>query len=94
MDQIAKVNIYRILQEAMQNIIKHANAQQVSVDVSLQNSNLIIHIKDDGKGFQVQKKRKGIGMKNIQSRVQKLKGVLEFTSTIGEGTSVLIKIPM
>ena len=93
-DQIAKVNIYRILQEAMQNIIKHANAQQVSVDVSLQNSNLIIHIKDDGKGFQVQKKRKGIGMKNIQSRVQKLKGVLEFTSTIGEGTSVLIKIPM
>lgn len=93
-DQITKVNIYRILQEALQNIIKHAHAQQVSVEVFLQNSNLIIYIKDDGKGFQIQKKRKGIGMKNIQSRVQKLKGTLEFTSTIGKGTAVFIKVPI
>jgi len=93
-DQVTKVNIYRILQEALQNIIKHANAQQVAVDISTQNHNLVIHIKDNGEGFQVQKKKKGIGMKNIQSRVQKLKGTLEVSSTIGEGTTILIKTPM
>ncbi|MDT7833531.1 tetratricopeptide repeat protein [Flavobacteriaceae bacterium S356] len=92
-DQVTKVNIYRILQEALQNITKHAHAQLVTVDFSAQNSQLVVFIKDDGSGFQTQK-RKGIGLKNMRSRVQKLKGTIEVSSMIGQGTSILIKIPM
>ncbi len=92
-DQITQVNIYRILQEALQNVIKHAHATLVSVDFSIQNAQLIFSIKDNGKGFE-NKKHKGIGMKNMRSRVHKLKGIIEVSSTTGEGTSIQIKIPM
>lgn len=92
-DQIAKVNIYRILQEALQNSIKHGNAQFVTVDFSIENSELTFLIKDDGKGFQ-RNEKKGIGIKNMYSRVQKLKGTIAVSSAIDKGTSILIKIPM
>ncbi|MFY0605016.1 MAG: tetratricopeptide repeat protein [Flavobacteriaceae bacterium] len=92
-DQITKINIYRILQEAIQNVIKHANAQHILIDFSIQDKNLLLSIKDDGHGFEKKKNKKGIGMKNISSRVHKLNGSIEIFSAANQGTNICIQIP-
>ncbi|WGH75873.1 sensor histidine kinase [Tenacibaculum tangerinum] len=92
-DNITKANIYRIVQEALQNIIKHAKAKSVILDVSKNDKELLISLKDDGIGFDITKKKKGIGIKNITTRVQKLGGDLEFISKPHRGTTLVIKIP-
>lgn len=93
-DEIIKVNVYRIIQEALQNTIKHAKASLVTLDFSSNDENLIIRIKDDGIGFDIKKSKKGIGIKNINSRVQKLNGTLEIVSAIGKGSQLNIKVPI
>lgn len=93
-NEIIKVNIYRIVQEVLQNIIKHANAQNVVVNFSKKNETLLLLINDDGNGFKISKHSKGIGLKNIASRVKKLKGDVLFSSEKNEGTSIRINIPI
>ncbi|MEC3906218.1 ATP-binding protein [Tamlana sp. 2201CG12-4] len=89
-----RVEIYRIIQEAVQNIVKHAQAQNVSITFSvLKKPVLVIKIKDNGIGFDAQKNYKGIGLKNIASRVSKLEGHFKITSTPDKGTELYIKIP-
>jgi two-component system NarL family sensor kinase len=94
LDAIIKVNLYRIIQEAIQNIIKHANAENVSIKFHLKNNTLILYISDDGVGFDLKKKRNGIGLKNIMSRVKKLNGVCFVSSTLNKGTKIKIQIPI
>jgi two-component system NarL family sensor kinase len=94
LDAIIKVNLYRIIQEATQNIIKHANAENVSIKFHLNNNSLILYISDDGAGFDLKKKRNGIGLKNIMSRVKKLNGVCFVSSTLNKGTKIKIQIPI
>lgn len=93
-NEIIKVNIYRIVQESLQNIIKHANATYVSVTFSIENKNLIVHIRDNGNGFKRRKKAHGIGIKNMSARVQKMKGKFDVHSELGTGTTLHITIPM
>lgn len=88
-----KINIYRILQESLQNINKYAKAQNITIEISLTNDYLHINISDDGVGFHVTKKNKGIGLKNIISRTEACKGFVEIKSEIDKGTSIFIKIP-
>jgi len=88
-----KIHLYRITQEALQNIIKHAEATKVSVVIELQNKNLILEIKDNGKGFNDSKTRKGIGLKNMRDRVNEINGVLVFNSQINSGTTLRITTP-
>lgn len=88
-----KINIYRIIQETLQNIYKHANATKVKIGITLQNNVICLSIKDDGDGFDVNKSRKGIGLKNIQSRVNELGGSVNYKSRPQEGTEVFIEIP-
>lgn len=93
-DEIIKVNLYRIIQEALQNIIKYANAENVAVEFYLINKHLLLKIKDDGIGLNTKDKKKGIGMKNMQSRVEKLKGNFKLYSKKNEGVNIEIKIPI
>ena len=93
-DEIIKVNVYRIIQEALQNTIKHAKANHVSIEFFTDKSYLNILLKDDGVGFNLKKSKKGIGLKNIQSRVQNMKGTLDIKSAMNEGTLIHIKIPI
>jgi two-component system NarL family sensor kinase len=88
-----KIHIYRILQESLQNIYKHANASHVEISFSLKNNVICIIIKDDGSGFDVNKSRKGIGIKNITSRVKVIQGELKIESQKNAGTSIIITIP-
>ncbi|AUC15293.1 hypothetical protein BTO06_09140 [Tenacibaculum sp. SZ-18] len=92
-DEVTKANVYRIIQESLQNIIKHAQAKNVSLDLSLKNQKLFITIIDDGVGFDTKKGKKGIGIKNIKTRVDKLSGSVDFSSKIDHGTTLTIIIP-
>lgn len=92
-NEVTKANVYRIVQEALQNIIKHARAKNVTLVFSNENQNLIINLKDDGIGFNTKKGKKGIGLKNIKSRVEKLNGTVQFISEINKGTTLVIKSP-
>jgi len=89
-----KIHIYRMLQESMQNIYKHAKASHVKIGFEQKNSLILFSIEDDGVGFNIAKARKGIGLKNIDSRVRDLGGKAEIFSKIGHGTTIKISIPV
>ena len=88
-----KINIYRIIQESMQNIYKHANAKAIKISMSLEKNVICLNIIDDGNGFDTAKSKKGIGLKNMRSRVEDINGDITFTSQSGHGTTVNVKIP-
>jgi signal transduction histidine kinase len=88
-----KINIYRIIQESMQNIYKHANAKVIKISISLEKDVICLDIIDDGEGFDTSKSKKGIGLKNMTSRVEDINGKITFTSQSGNGTTVNVKIP-
>jgi len=88
-----KINLYRILQECLQNIVKHAEATKVELDFEYGEGMLKIHINDNGQGFDVRKAKKGIGQKNIKSRVQKLNGTWNVESAPGQGTAISVLLP-
>ncbi|MFC0603117.1 ATP-binding protein [Winogradskyella pulchriflava] len=88
-----KINIYRIIQESMQNIYKHANANAIKISISLEKNVICLDIIDDGEGFDTSKSKKGIGLKNMMSRVDEINGKITFTSQSGNGTVVNVKIP-
>jgi signal transduction histidine kinase len=89
-----KINLYRILQESIQNSIKHANANSIFINFEVLENTIITTIEDDGLGFDTQKSKKGIGVKNITSRVKQLNGDWEIHSTQGKGTKIVIKVPL
>lgn len=88
-----KINIYRIIQESLQNIYKHANAELVRISFELKNNVILLSITDDGKGFDVNKSKKGIGIKNINARVNDLQGTVDISSQLNKGTTIHIEIP-
>ena len=88
-----KINIYRIIQESMQNIYKHANAKAIKISISLEKTVICLDIIDDGEGFDTSKSKKGIGLKNMTSRVEDINGEISFNSQSGNGTTVNVKIP-
>jgi two-component system, NarL family, sensor kinase len=87
-----EIIIYRIVQELINNIIKHADASNVLVQVMKNDAELNITVEDNGKGFNKEEalSKNGTGLKNIQSRVDYLKGHLDIKSAPGKGTSVQI----
>lgn len=89
-----KIHFYRIIQESIQNIHKHANAKTIKISFKRKNNVICLTIKDDGKGFDTAKIRHGIGLKNINSRVSTLEGALNIKSTKNLGTSVLVEVPI
>src|SRR5690606_30815984 len=86
-------NIYRIIQESLQNCRKHANASEVHVSLEYTGKQLDIMITDNGTGFNTKKGRRGIGLKNINSRLNKLNGTYDIQSQLGNGTKVIACIP-
>lgn len=89
-----KINLYRILQEGLQNINKYANAKNIFVEIKGDEENVYLKIKDDGVGFDVNRKSKGIGMQNMISRTHDCKGIIDITSKKDEGTKIVITIPV
>ena len=93
-DNTIKINIYRILQESLQNCNKYANASKIKVEFKKQNDNLVLKISDDGIGFNIDRVKKGIGLQNIKTRTIECEGTLEIKSKKEEGTSMTLVIPI
>ncbi|WP_430467132.1 sensor histidine kinase [Winogradskyella ouciana] len=93
LDENVETQLYRVLQEAINNIIKHANAKQVDIQLVGHDEYASISIEDDGKGFSTSNRNIGLGLKNMKSRIQQIGGTLEIDSTINKGTSIIITIP-
>ena len=95
-EQTISITIYRIVQELVNNIMKHAQARQAIVQVTTDAKQISITVEDDGKGFDPQKldNGRGIGWINIRSRVDYLKGKIDTRSRSGEGTSVHIELSL
>jgi two-component system, NarL family, sensor kinase len=93
-EQTTAIMLYRIVQELVNNTMKHARATSAIVQLIRSNGNLSVTVEDDGKGFDtsILKLNKGIGWINIQNRVDFLKGKLDIRSETGEGTSVQIEL--
>ena len=88
-----KMNIYRIVQEASHNSNKYAQALNVTISLILDEDNICLSVTDNGKGFDTEKQTEGIGLKNIQQRVETLHGKFVIQSTNNKSTSLNIAIP-
>ena len=89
-----KINLYRIIQEALQNCNKYAKAKTITVEFKNEVNHLILSVFDDGIGFNPKKTKNGIGLHNIEYRVAECKGSVIIKSARGEGTMLLVKIPI
>ena len=96
LDGESELQIYRIIQELLSNILKHAQATEADIQLTRHNGNLNLMVHDNGIGFdpEAARSKKGIGMQNLQARVEQLKGTLHYDSGKGGGTTVTIDIPL
>ncbi len=87
------LTVFRIVQEQLNNICKHAGAKNASVDLHLEDREIIMAISDDGKGFNTNQLRKGLGFTNIANRAEMFGGTMSVTSSPGSGTQVKVRMP-
>lgn len=95
-DLSVSVSVYRIVQELVNNILKHAEASYAFVQITRSDSALFVDVEDNGKGMDpdVISGKGGMGWRNINSRVEYLKGTLSLESSEGRGTSIHIEFPL
>jgi signal transduction histidine kinase len=89
-----KLNVYRIMQEQLNNILKHAGATLVNIRVSQNKKWIIISITDNGVGFDTEKKQEGIGIANIKSRSKSYNGTVDLVSKPGRGCILKVSFPV
>lgn len=100
LDPDIEINIYRFVQEAFNNIEKHASARNVEVKIILSYPKLIIRVEDDGRGFDVKQELKRIvrnkkmGLKSMEERASLMNGKLIIKSQIGKGTTITLEVPL
>ena len=93
MEQNTEIVLYRIVQELLNNVIKHADAKHVLIQLMREGDRFSLTVEDDGKGFDIQEAEKmnGAGLANIKARVEYLGGEVDFRSVPADGTSVNIE---
>jgi two-component system NarL family sensor kinase len=96
LDTSVEISVYRIVQELMTNVLKHARATEVTIQLNKAGNNLNIVVEDNGVGFDVEAamKKEGMGLKNLEVRVKKMNGAITFDSGKGRGTTTIIDIPV
>jgi len=91
----AAVALFRIAQEALNNVLKHAKATNVRLEVAATDEELILHVEDDGQGFELASARRGRwGMTTMRERAEAAGGQLHIASSPGEGTSIHARVPL
>jgi signal transduction histidine kinase len=86
--------LFRIVQESLNNVVKHAQAKQILIKLHYTANNLLVSIEDDGIGFDVKMKSKGSGLSNISKRAESIGGFATINSSKSTGTIVQINIPI
>ncbi len=96
LDSNVETVLYRVIQECVNNVIKHSGANALDISLIKDADGIAATIEDNGKGFSVIEKEKaeGIGLKNIRTRIEYLKGTVDFDSAPGKGTLVAIHVPL
>jgi signal transduction histidine kinase len=89
-----KLNVFRIVQEGLNNILKHANATEVTIRLTQNKKSIILSISDNGVGFDTTNKSKGIGVRNIINRAELYKGNANFISQPGGGCFLTVTFPI
>lgn len=92
-NSVVKMQVYRILQEALQNIEKYAQANNVVISMLEKEGKLSVTITDDGIGFDINSAKNGIGHKNMRERAAEIKGEFAISSIVGKGTKINLIIP-
>ena len=92
-DDDLKINIYRIVQEQVNNILKHAAALHANISIEMVENIIRIVLADDGKGFDTNKRKEGIGITNMTNRVESFNGKICIESAPGKGCKINIEIP-
>ncbi len=95
-NETESLNFYRFIQESVNNVLKHANAKTLIVNIRKQSDGIKVLIKDNGQGFEVSKmiKQNSLGLKTMAERISMLHGNLSIKSKSKEGTSILVQIPV
>ena len=96
LDNHIEITIFRIIQELITNIIKHANATEIQISLTNHDAILNIIVEDNGKGFDAKKlpQKDGMGLATIEKRIEHLEGTFEIDSTPNKGTNIIINIPI
>lgn len=89
-----QLNLYRMLQEQLTNIVKYAKATRIDISIDTKGSNIVMRICDNGKGFNSQLVKMGIGLSNIKKRIQLLEGVFALNTSEGNGCEIIAEIPV
>ncbi|HYE53826.1 MAG TPA: ATP-binding protein [Chitinophagaceae bacterium] len=97
LDEVLKqdlhIGVYRILQEQLNNVLKHAEASEVFVRLERNNGHICLSVTDNGKGFMATNSRNGIGLMNMQTRAENLNGTFKLNSRPGQGCQVEVVLP-
>jgi two-component system NarL family sensor kinase len=94
LDHLTEIALYRITQELISNILRHAQAKEINIHFNHHNGYFSLMVEDDGIGFDPAKASGGLGMNNIRSRANQLNGTIFFDSLPGNGCTVTIEIPV
>ncbi|MHB1419033.1 MAG: sensor histidine kinase [Bacillota bacterium] len=89
-----ETSLYRILQEAITNVLRHAHASSIGVLIKQTRGKITLEVEDDGQGFEAKPSNYGWGLKGLKERIDNLRGELHVVSRAGKGTSVRIVIPV
>jgi two-component system sensor histidine kinase UhpB len=93
-DDSRKLTLFRIIQEQLNNIIKHARATEILIRLAIDGRNILLTVTDDGVGFDTSRHRKGVGITNITSRVELFNGKVNILSKPGGGCKLSVSIPL
>jgi two-component system sensor histidine kinase UhpB len=87
-----KIAIYRILQEQLNNILKYSSASTAAIHLKNRNGKFFLFIEDNGKGFDLEEKRKGVGLSNIINRAELLNGYVQIDTSPGNGCRLKVSL--
>lgn len=95
LENSTEIKIFRTIQELVNNIVKHAQASEATISMTQHDDLLNIMIEDNGIGFDFQESKwSGIGLKNIERRIESMEGIMEVDSNINRGTTIILEIPI
>jgi len=89
-----KLSVFRIIQEQLNNVLKHASASHLTIELGRESNQIILFISDDGIGFDQSTQKEGIGIYNISSRVELFDGIMNILSAPNKGCSIYIEFPI
>lgn len=89
-----EVQLYRIIQEFTTNVVKHSDAGEISIWIKDNPQDMYMILSDNGHSFDYATARKGMGLKNIEARIQSMNALFKWKNVLGKGSRLIIKIPM